>query len=168
MLFGVLRNFVRLLVGFEHVGEIAVDLETDSMISTAVSKHLLKDTTSLDFTTSLKGSVPSRVDGAWMPQVVMPAQAAALRFRRHVVAKGNVAARMRFAVDDPGQHEQARRVDLLRGGGQQFFRSQRHDLAVLDAHGNAKAPCSENDRSVFDDEIETFGHKPSPLTQYNE
>jgi hypothetical protein len=52
-------------------------METDSMISVAAPKHLWKETTSLEVTTSLKGSVPRRVEGACMPQLVIPAQAAA-------------------------------------------------------------------------------------------
>ena len=47
------------------------------MTRTADSKQFLNETTSLAVTTSLNGSVPSRVDGAWIPQVVTPAHAAA-------------------------------------------------------------------------------------------
>jgi hypothetical protein len=51
--------------------------DTRSIVSRAVSSECENGTTSSAWTYSLKGRVPSRVLGAWMPQVVMPAQAAA-------------------------------------------------------------------------------------------
>ena len=51
--------------------------DVSSTMRRAVGKHSRKETTSSRSTTSLKGSRPMRVDGAWMPHVVTPAQAAA-------------------------------------------------------------------------------------------
>jgi hypothetical protein len=51
--------------------------DTRSIVSRAVAKAAENGTTSSAWTNSLKGRVPRRVLGAWMPQVVMPAQAAA-------------------------------------------------------------------------------------------
>jgi hypothetical protein len=62
--------------------------DTRSIVSLAVANECENGTTSPACTNSLKGRVPSRVLGAWMPQVVMPAQAAALLSGSRSSSKG--------------------------------------------------------------------------------
>ena len=80
------RDLLGLLVGLQHVGEVGVDRRRRPRSPrVAEGNDSWNETTSSACTTSLNGSVPMRVPGAWMPQVVTPAQAAARISVLHVV-----------------------------------------------------------------------------------